>query len=422
MRVSNPKERSLNAAGDLPKAVYIGSAIDRRHYLVKVMALMLVVAACGPSPQDVERRVEVLPESVHVVGTSEAIARVTDLQPVADGGVWLLNSVEVEPFFVLLGSDGQIEREFGRSGGGPAEFGAPVALVRDPEGEVWTYDLLRHALIRISTEERRELRLPHDSLAPPQLISFVGAGIFPARPWLKDGMGGFLFARIRPGSAQPFSGLGFWNADVVVVRADSPAPSLEVYAPVADLVGNPASRYSRATKILPYPLWAVCGDGTVALYDPLENELRRIDGNGRLLGAVLLPHERRVALTFEMMYGIALRDFHEQATGQLPDSAAARRQFERMFSELEAQSANVFPEYSDLHCAPGGTVWLQPFDVVTGPLGRGPNWYRISQDGSRTLFVFPEAFRALRFESDRIWGTVIDSLGITSAAWIRVDA
>jgi hypothetical protein len=423
-KMSDPtrKERSLEALRDLHKVPTLGPVIHRRHYLARVVALTVVLAACGADQRAVERRVDVLPAAVHVVGTSEAIARITDIQPIADGRVWLLNSVEVEPFFVLLGSDGRVEREFGRHGGGPAEFGAPLALVRGPDGEVWTYDLLRHALIRISTEERGELLLPRDSFSPPQLISFVGAGIFPARPWLKEGMGGFLFARVRPGSAPPFSGLGFWNADVVMVRADSPAAALEVYSPVADLVGDPASRYSRATKILPYPLWAVCGDGTVALYDPLENELRRIGGNGGVLEAVVLPHERRVEFTFERMLGIASRDFLEQATGQLPDSAAARQQFERMFSEWEAQSARVFPEYADLHCAHDGTAWLQPFDVVKGPLGRGPNWYRFSQDGSRTLFVLPEDFRALRFEADRIWGTVIDSLGITSAAWIGVDA
>lgn len=382
----------------------------------------LLVAACGAGPQDGERRVEVSSEGVHVVGTSEAIARIADLQPAADGRVWLLNSIEVDPFFVELGPDGRVEREFGRSGGGPAEFGAPVALVRGPDGEVWTYDLLRHALIRISTEERLDLPLPRDSLSPPQLIGFTGAGIFPAPPWLKGTRRNFLFARLRSGSAEPFSGLAFWHADIVGLRADSPAPSLELYTPVADLLGDPASRYSRATKILPYPLWAVCGDGTVVLYDPLENELRRIAADGRNVTPVALPEERRVELTFDRLLGMAARDYREKATGQIPDSAAMAHQFEQMYSQWEGQSAKVFPEYADLQCTPDGTLWLQPFDVETGPLGRGPKWQRISQDGPRALVTFPEEFTPLRFEPDRIWGTLRDPLGVTSAAWIGVDA
>jgi hypothetical protein len=131
----------------------------------------LLLVACGDGdPRDDEQRVEILSEAVHVVGTSELIARITDLQPGADGRVWLLNSIGVEPFFVALGPDGRVEREVGRSGGGPTEFGAPVALVRGADGQVWAYDLVRHALIRVSTEERRDLGLPRDSLSPPQLI------------------------------------------------------------------------------------------------------------------------------------------------------------------------------------------------------------------------------------------------------------
>lgn len=399
----------------------MASRLCPSHVLLCVPSALLL-AACDASPRDGERHVELLSEAIHTVGTSEAIARITDLQPAADGRVWLLNSVEVEPFFVALGPDGRVEREFGRSGGGPAEFGAPVALVRGPDGEVWAYDLLRHSLIRISTEERRDLPLPRDSLSPPQLIGFKGAGIFPAPPWLKGTSGGFLFARLRPGSAQPFSGLAFWHADIVRVSADSSPPSLELYTPVADLLDDPGSRFPGATRILPYPLWAVCGDGTVALYDPLENELRGITANGPDVRPVALPEERRVELTFDRLFGMAARDYRDKATGQMPDSAVLARQFEQMYSQWEGESANVFPEYADLRCNQAGTLWLQPFDVDTGPLGRGPNWHRFSRDGSRVLVTFPEEFTPLRFDADRIWGTLRDSVGVTSAAWIGVDA
>jgi hypothetical protein len=295
--------------------------------------------------------------------------------------------------------------------------------VNAPEsGEVWTYDLLRHALIELSAGEMRQLRLPPDSLAPTQLVSFAGAGALPARPWLGSGKGGFLLGRVRTGSAPPFSGLGLWKADIVLVRADSPTPAMEVHTPVADLVGDPESRYPRATKILPFPLWTVCADGTVALYDPLENELRRIAGNGRVLASVALPRERRAELTFDRMFGVAYRQLQEEASGPLPDSVGLRRQFAQMFSEWQAASANVFPEYADLYCAGDGTLWLQPFDAVTGRLGRGPDWYRISRNDVRTLVTLPAEFRPYRFEPDRIWGTIHDSLGIALVAWIGVDA
>lgn len=385
-----------------------------------LLFIVAVLLGCAPAGGE-QQSVNVSLGAVQVVGTSEVIARITDLQPADDGRVWLLNSIE--PFFVVLDSGGHVERAFGRSGGGPAEFGAPLALVYDSEsGGVWAYDLLRHALIDLSSEELRILRLPQDSLAPTQLVSFAGAGAFPARPWLGDASGGFLLARVRTGSAPPFTGLGLWNADIVLVRTDSPSPDLEVYTPVADLVGEPASRYPRATKFVPYPLWTVCTDGTIALYDPLTNELRRTAASGRVLTSVALPRERRVDLTFERMFGIAYRQVQEEAAGPLPDSVDLRRQFAAMFSEWETESANVFPEYADLQCARDGVLWLQPFDVAAGVLGRGPDWYRISPAGSRTLITLPETFRPYRFEQDWIWGTIQDSLGVTSVAWIGVDA
>lgn len=392
-----------------------------RRWWIAAGALLLVACGNDSPATDMEGRVTVSPEAVHVIASREVVGRVADLEAAADGRVWVLNATE--PYFVVLGPDGRVEREFGGSGGGPAEFDAPLALVRGPDsGDVWTYDLSRHALIQLSTRERRDLRLPRDSLAPTQLISFAGAGAFPARPWLEAGRGGFLFARVRSGSAPPFSGLGFWNADIVLVRPDSPVPALEVHTPVADLLGEPGSRHPRARKILPYPLWAVCADGTVALYDPLENELRRIAANGRVLTSVGLPQERRVELTFDRMFGIAYRQIQEEASGQLPDSADLRRQFSQMFSEWESQSASVFPEYSDLRCTRDGTLWLQPFDVATGILGRGPDWYRISADGSLTRITLPEEFRLFRFAADRIWGTVQDEFGVASVAWIGMEA
>jgi hypothetical protein len=389
-----------------------------------IAAGTFLFAACGTgAPEDEEGRVTISSTAVHVVGTSEVIARVADLQPAADGRVWILNSTT--PLFVVFGPDGQVEREFGRSGGGPAEFGFPAALVRGPDpNDVWTYDVTRHALIRLTADDRRDLRLPPDSLPRAQLVSFAGAGIQPARPWLESGSDGFLLARTRPGRAEPFSGLGFWSADIVRVLPDSSAPAIEVQTPVADLLGDPASRYPGATKFLPYPLWTVCADGRVILYDPLENELRRVAGNGAVPAPVMLPPERQLDFTFDRFFGMLYRRIRQDfPAAEVPDSAEVRRRFAAEFGEFESQSASVFPEYADLRCTGNGTLWLQPFDPASGGFGgRGPAWYRISMDGSRTLVNLPDEFTPFRFEADRIWGTVQDSLGVASIAWIGADA
>lgn len=231
-------------------------------------------------------------------------------------------------------------------------------------------------------------------------------------------------ARTRPGSAEPFSGLGYWNADIVRVRPDSPTAAVEVHTPITDLLGDPASRYAGATKFLPFPLWTVCADGTMVLYDPLENELRRVAGDGPAPASVALPQERRLELTLDRFFGMFYRRIQQDfPAGELPDSAELRHRFAAEFGEFESQSASVFPEYADLRCTGDGTLWLQPFDAASGGFGgRGRDWYRISADGSRTLVTLPAEFRPFRFEADRIWGTIQDSLGVESVAWIGADA
>jgi hypothetical protein len=66
----------------------------------------------------------VIPDSaVHVVGTSESIAAVQDLEVLTDNTVWVHNSVE--PFSIGFPADGALHAVYGRGGGGPGEFGAP---------------------------------------------------------------------------------------------------------------------------------------------------------------------------------------------------------------------------------------------------------------------------------------------------------
>jgi hypothetical protein len=105
---------------------WLSLALSSPAILLFIVAVLL---GCAPAGGE-EQRVRIESGAVEVVGSSDVIARVVDLQPAADGRVWLLNSIE--PYFVVLGPDGRVEREFGRAGGGPGEFGAPLALVHDP--------------------------------------------------------------------------------------------------------------------------------------------------------------------------------------------------------------------------------------------------------------------------------------------------
>lgn len=384
------------------------------------VAAVVLLGACGTGDATREDGpVVVGPDEVRVLGTPDGLARVLDVQPAADGRIWVLNSVE--PFFVVVAADGNAERAFGSPGGGPREYGAPVGLVRGPgPGEIWTYDVPRHALRRIAPEAGRDLSLPADTLAPARLVSFHGAGFRPARPWMARARDGILVASGRP-STPPWTGIRLWASDIFLVRTGGPGRVLEARHAIADLLGDPASRYPRATRFLPYPIWALCDDGGLRLYDPLGNSIRRFDRHGVEQEALPLPAERRLAITFDRLFGMAYLQYREEAGSlQASDSAQLRGALEAQFPQLAATSADVFPEYADLRCTGEGTMWLQPFDPASVGLGHGREWWRIEEDGSRTIYRLPRAFTAFRFARDRIWGTVVDSLGVPSVGWIDV--
>lgn len=387
-----------------------------------VSAGALVLGACQPAgpTADLAGVVEVPPDAVHVLATLDVVTRVRDLQPTGDGRVWVLDTMA--PYFLVLGPDGQVERHFGEQGGGPEEFDAPVALVRgaDPS-DIWTYDVPRNALIRVSTGVRRDLALPRDSIPVSSLVSFRGAGVNPAPPWLQGTRDGFLLARARV--AHNESALHLWDADILLLGAEEAAPSVELYMPLADLLGDPASRYGAATIMLPYPLWTVCADGTVALYDPLANTLRHLEREAEELAVYTLPDERRMRITEDLVFDLFYRQLRDDVpSAQLPDEAEMRRLTEEQNRQFVSASAGVFPEFADLRCAADGSLWLQPFDVTTGRLGQGSDWLRFAADGSHTSISLPAGFRTFRIEGDRMWGTIQDTLGVASVAWIGFDS
>lgn len=386
------------------------------------LTVLLLLGACGTeTPQrDQDGIVLVPPEEVHELAAPEGLARVLDMEVATDGRLWVLNSVE--PFFVVVSPDGRVERAFGAEGGGPEEYGFPVGLVRGPgSGEVWTYDVPRHALRRIGPEPGLDLALPPDSFAASSVVSFHGAGFRPARPWLEPAPDGILLARGRP-SADPWSGLRMWRADIHVLHTDDATTRFEPRQRVADLLGDPGSRWPEATVFLPYPVWSVCDDGGLALYDPLRNKIRRFTAAGDEHEPITLPDERRLALTLERFYGMFNLEYREQVpASQRVDSTQMRASFEADFPQLTAISADVFPEYADLMCTgEDHTLWLQPFDTESPGLGHGPAWWRFEPDGTRTVFRLPDTFTAFRFDADRVWGSMVDSLGVPAVAWIDV--
>jgi hypothetical protein len=386
--------------------------------LVRPPLLALLFAACGGSdvPSDSTLgelyEVELGVEAVQVVGVPDGVTRVVDVQPTADGRVWVLNSTA--PLFTVLDGDGS-QRAFGERGGGPEEFDAAWALA--PGGvpdEVWVLDVVRSTMVRVWPAPRVEIRLDPGSTPPSSLISFQGAGINQAPPWVERVEGGWMLARDRSGLRE--TALQTWSADLVRLGEDG---ALSPYAPVAEMVGDPGERYGDAAAILPYPLWTVCEDGSVGLYSPLTNSARRVSPAGEELSGHELPTDRAVPITADRIFEMFYRQMQAgRPAGQLPPMEQARQLTQEQNDELARTSASSFPEYARMACTAGGVLWLQEFDWRGTPLGQGNRWIRIAEDGSLTRFSMPEGFTVFRVAEDRGWGTLRDSLGVESVGWI----
>ena len=114
---------------------------------------------------------------MHVLGSSERIGLVRDLELSSDGSVWLLNSVE--PFFIGFAPSGELLAAHGTSGGGPEEFRMPAAFTtRGWNGEAWVLDFVRHALIRVSQPgEWAEVSIPQGDIPAGSLRGGMDDGL-----------------------------------------------------------------------------------------------------------------------------------------------------------------------------------------------------------------------------------------------------
>ena len=136
-----------------------------------------------------------------------------------------------------------------------------------------------------------------------------------------------------------------------------------------------------------------------------------------------LPDENNVEITVDRLFEMFYRQLQENVpSGQLPEGDEARRLTQEQNEELVNTSAGVFPEYIDMHCTADGTLWIRRFDVTAVRLGQGSDWIRILADGSQALVTLPTDFRTFRIERGRIWGTVQDTLGVESVAWVELSS
>lgn len=366
-------------------------------------------------------------EAVNVTEPSDQIAQISDIALHADGTVWVLNTTE--PFFVAMSPEGEVLDYRGQRGDGPGELGGPSnLLLAGQPSQVWAFDSRARKLVRVDGPEweTEEPFLQLDSgLRGVRTISWDDTpGGELSRRWIGGSPDGFLFAHSR---VQGGAFRHMWDFDVVHLALDSSATTV---LSSGALLGDPVTRYGELGEIHPVPVWASCADGSMILYDPLANSVRRLDRGGRETGSHTLPPERLLNVTLERAWALIYRPMMvamdspdgPQTEGFPTDSAALFEMFKSEAGENILET-DLLPEYKHLECGGSGeTVWLQLFDVQSRgrSLGDGAEWLRIGPDGAIRRVVFPESFSPLRFTEDRIWGSHRGEFDVESVAWIEM--
>jgi hypothetical protein len=391
-----------------------------------VLAYLTSCDAAGTADDAVEPIV-IQPADVNMLGTSESIAAVEDLEVLDDGTVWVLDSVD--PFFVGFGPDGDVLHVHGHSGGGPQEFDAPSGFVTGGvDGEVWVFDRRRHALIEVSRPDsvRHEILLPPDAVPPGSVLggmNLLSNVVRTAR--LDDEV--ILPRRSLAGETDVFGyWLSLWTADLVGLNPET--DSVREVIALGTILGDPLAHFELMDGFPPFPLWyrlwAVCDD-VIRIYDRVRNEVRAFSRDGVELDAITLPPPRYTEVTPREFARATVAVAIVERMGQVGNTAVSAADtadtIDRIVPRLTAppqQLANLLPRYVDLRCDEDGTLWLQPFDLEIGGLRGGPLWLRIAPDGETTGVSLPSRFDPYRFTSERIWGVQRDNLDVASIAWI----
>jgi hypothetical protein len=169
------------------------------------------------------------------------------------------------------------------------------------EGDAWTFDRQRNALIEVSRPGTARLSktLPQAPFPPGS----VTGGMNLLHNVVRAARLGNEIILPRRSSQLESNVYGYWlsvaTADLVAL--DPATDSVRDVIALGDVLGDLTTHFDLTDSYLPFPLWyrlwAVGGDNEIRLYDRLRNELRGFTRQGIELEAIALPPVRYAEVT-----------------------------------------------------------------------------------------------------------------------------
>ncbi len=403
--------------------------LTSRHVAAVLSGAAFLACEDAPGGGDPEAPLDLGTASIEMRGASDSLAVVRDLEVLADGSVWVLNSRE--PYFMGFGADGGSLGAHGSPGGGPDEFPMPSAFVAGGwEGEAWVLDLLHHALIRVSgpAAEWEQFSLASTPVPRGSVrsgMSMLDASVRTAR------LGREI---IVPRSTVTMQGgvlqfrFGLLGADLMAV--DPETGETRTLVALGEALEDPSGDFIASDGGFPlwYRLWASCGENLVRVHDRVRNQLRGFDGSGVEVDPIDLPPVPFTEVSPRQFAGAVFALRQAEVTGDVAtrlseaDSLRLLNQMAAMVRGAPHELASYLPRYVDFRCSEDGTMWLQPLDPDAGGLAGGSLWLRIAPDGATRDVRLPARFDALRFTTSRIWGVSRDEFDRPAIASLPLPA
>lgn len=433
--VVSPAPGARAARGTGPRGIRPATHPRLTAVLSATLSAAALLTACddAPSGRDSFAPLEFTAADIEVIGSSDSLAMVQDMEVLSDGSVWVLNSQP--PFFAGFGSGGESLGVHGRSGGGPGEFQMPSGFVTGGwEGDAWVFDFARHSIIRISKprESLAVIPLRSDALPPGSVrggMNMLGNSVRTARmgreivlprstATMESGPLQFRFALLL--------------ADLVAV--DPETGGVRDLVALGEVLDDPSGDFIPSEGAFPlwYRLWAPCGDDVVRVHDRVRNQLRGFDGSGTEVDPIDIPPVPFSEVTPHQFAAAVFRMRQAQVTGDVAarlteeDSLRVLDRIARTVRGTPNELATYLPRYVDLRCTADGTMWMHPLDPDLGGLSGGRRWLRIAPDGAADPagavqdVYLPDRFDAFRFTESRIWGIRRDENDVPAVAFIAL--
>lgn len=357
-----------------------------------------------PAVQQPEVQVSALPPLEQVNG-------IRDLALTPSRNFWILGTAA--PRLVLQDASGVLVTAFGRVGPGPDEFGFPSAIVTATDTSVTVLDRERSQLRTFGSDGTEGASKPIEGLTT--LVASDLDRVLAGSPFLTEAREGAILTSDFP-EARRRGTAHLWNRRIVRVGSnDDGSVTLVDFREGRDRFSD---RLAGASVLAPAPLWAACGDGSVATYVPFRDSVAWIGG-----AEAVVPTPATTRPLEEEETHAALRGRLErgpQSAGMSPDEVEAA--VPMALEQLGAEMSSTAPAYVEMACDSDGLVWLQHFSVEHDWLGRGDAVDLVDRSGVVAEgLALPEGFRLLGFQGNTLLGVLRDEFDVERAGAITLD-